>query len=267
MNNIEAKILDFDSKLFDFKVAKILTPKLTTLELQATLMELCGAGVHLVYWASDAKDEGSQEAAKKLQGFLCSRQITYVIDLQNLPTKIEMPEEVELYTDKDPNIDLETLAFYTGAFSHFKIDPKFPSHLFFKLYKTWIVNSTNGQLADAILVVRRKDQIAGMITIAMERKSGGSNATLNPNKFSGLAQVAPSNKGGVGSIGLFAVYPEYRGQNIGTHLMQAAQINFVRAHLTTAQIVTQGANKVGCGFLEKCGYEVGKVENFYHFWL
>lgn len=241
MNNVDAKILDFDSELFDFKVAKIFTAKLTTLELQATLMELCAAGVHLVYWFADSKDEESQTAAKKLQGFLCGKQITYVIDLKNLPTRMETPEEVIVYADKNPSLDLETLAFAAGTFSHFKMDPKFPAHLFVKLYKAWITNSTNGKIADSVLVVRRKDQIVGMITIGKKNERG--------------------------DIGLLAVSPEYRGQNIGTHLVQAAQVSFLRAKLSVSQVVTQMANKPACSLYERCGYQIEKVENLYHFWL
>jgi dTDP-4-amino-4,6-dideoxy-D-galactose acyltransferase len=204
-------------------------------------MELCAADVHLVYWPSDSKDEESQIAARKLQGFLCSKQVTYVADLKNLPRKIESSEEVETYAEKIPNLDLETLAFAAGTYSHFKIDPKFPTHLFYKLYKTWIANSTSGEIANAVLVVRRKEQIVGMITLG--------------------------KKNGRGDIGLLAVSPDYRGQNIGTHLVQAAQVNFRRAGLQVSQVVTQTANKPACNLYENCGYQIEKIENFYHFWL
>lgn len=239
--NIDTKTLEFDSELFGFKVARIFTPKLTTLELQAVLMELCASEVRLVYWFSDSQDEESQIAAKKLQGFLCSKQVTYVMNLQDLSKEIDRPEDVEIYADKTPNVDLETLAFAAGTFSHFKMDPKFPAHLFIKLYKAWIANSTSGSIADAVFVVRRNVQIAGMITVG--------------------------KKNGRGDIGLLAVSPEYRGQSIGAHLVRAAQVSFLRSKLKVSQVVTQMANKPACRLYEKSGYQAEKVEDLYHFWL
>lgn len=237
----EFTILSFDSELFEFKVAKILSPRLNTLELQALLMQLAAQDVRLVYWPADSTDEATQEAAKKLQGFLGSQQVTYKIDLRKLDLNLTKAEEVEIYNQKTPNIELENLAIQAGTYSRFRTDPKFSYDLFYKLYTTWVANAVSGEAADAVMVVKRGAKIAGMITVG--------------------------SKNGYGEIIHLAVFPEYRGQNIGTHLVQAAQLYWQSQGLAQGQVVTQLANKPACSLYEKCKFISSKVENFYHFWL
>jgi len=239
--NIEYTILPFDTKLFGFNVAKILSPRLESIELQKLLMQLAAQDVRLVYWQADSVDEVTQQAAKQCQGFLGSQQITYAINLQDLPNHPIIHEDVEIYQEHEVTSDLENLALQAGTYSHFRIDPKFPYNLFVKLFNKWIYNSLNGEIADNVMVVKRGNKIAGMLTNA--------------------------KKNGRGDIGLLAVYAEYRGQDIGTHLVRAAQRYWYDSGLTAGQVVTQVANKAARGLYEKCGFKPEKIENFYHFWL
>jgi dTDP-4-amino-4,6-dideoxy-D-galactose acyltransferase len=239
--NIEHLILSFDTELFGFKVAKILTPRISAIELQKVLMQLATQDVRLVYWPSDSLDEVSQQAAKQLQGFLGSQQVVYSMNLHKLSENFVTSEDIDIYSSKEANSDLENLALQAGTFSHFKTDPKFPNNLFIKLYITWIKNSLNGQLKEIVMVAKHGSKIAGLITVG--------------------------TKDGRGYIGLLAVYSEYRGQNIGTHLVRAAQKYWLDNGLIQGQVVTQQANKAACGLYEKCGFKQEKIENFYHFWL
>lgn len=237
----EFELLKFDTELFGFKVVKILSPRLTNIELQTLLMQLGTQDVRLVYWSSDSADAASQTAARQMQGFLGSQQITYAMSLRTLSSKISTPLEVEQYRDNEIHASLENLAIQAGNYSHFNLDPKFPSHLFLKLYITWVHNSIKGIAAEAMWVVRRGASIVGMISV--------------------------DRKHGCGYIGLLAVATDYRGQNIGTHLVQAAQAYWRNQGLEEGRVVTQVANKPACRLYEKCGFKSIKVENFYHFWL
>ena len=143
--------------------------------------------------------------------------------------------------DKEVSSDLENLAALAGTYSHFKTDPKFPHDLFIKLYITWIYNCVNGKTADVVMVSQQNDKTTGMITVG--------------------------KKDGRGDIGLLAVYSEFRGQNLGTHLVRAAQKYWLENGLTHGQVVTQKTNKAACGLYEKCGFKQEKCENLYHFWL
>lgn len=239
--SLEYTILDFDSNLFEFKVVKILSPRASLKELQLLLMQLATQDVHLVYWAVDSGDAELLLVAKQMQGFLGGQQVTYTVNLRDLPVTLSVLEDVKTYEYNEPNADLENLAVQAGNYSHFKADPKFPSNLFFKLYMAWINNSVNGKVADVVLVTRRGDKIIGMITVG--------------------------RKNDCGDIGLLAVASEYRGQNIGTNLVRSAQLYWRNRGITVGRVVTQMANKSACRLYENCGFKIAKIDNFYHFWL
>jgi dTDP-4-amino-4,6-dideoxy-D-galactose acyltransferase len=235
------KLLELDTKLFGFGVAKILPERLSLEELQTIIDELRNQNVHLAYWPSDSTDEISQLAAKKLHGFLSSEQITYLVDLKKMiPSPLTAPE-VEPYKEKKPNTELEQLALQAGTHSRFNLDPKLPQELFLKLYKVWIENSVNGSIASKVIVVNHDDKIAGMATLG--------------------------EKNNRGDIGLLAVNSDFRGQKIGTKLVHATQAYFIEQGFSHAQVVTQKANAPACFLYEKCGFHKEKIENFYHFWI
>lgn len=235
------QLLEFDTKLFGFKVAKILSQQLSLVMLQSILDELHKKNIRLVYWPSDIRDEISKRAAEKLNGIFCSEQVTYQLDLMTLPKLPQISPEIETYQEKIPNFELEQLAFQAGTYSHFRTDPDFPEKLFFKLYHAWIENSVNGSIATKVFVIQHNNKIAGMITLGIKNNRG--------------------------DIGLLAVNPDFRKQKLGTKLIHAAQAYFIEEGLTQVQVVTQKANVAACHLYEKCGFKIEKIENFYHFWL
>lgn len=244
-NPMDYQLLEFDTQLFGFKTAKILTSRLTIEKLKIILDELQKQNIRLVYWPSDSTDIISQHAAQKLGGFLGSEHITYLIDLKKLnPAQLAAPT-VEIYENKSKltnnDLELEQLAIQAGVCSHFNTDPNFPKELFFKLYNQWIENSINGSIATRVIVIRRASKIIGMATL------GTKNAR--------------------GDIGLLAIHSDFRGHNFGTKLVYAAQTYFIASGFAYAQVVTQKANIPACRLYEKCGFHQAKTENFFHFWL
>lgn len=237
----EFAILNFDTEIFGFKTAKILSPRLSAVELQAALMQLGAQDVRLVYWPSDSADSDSQNAARQLQGFLCSQQANYVVDLRSLPPSLAVAARVKIFESKESNEELENLAIQAGNYSRFKVDPKFPYDLFFKLYTAWMRNSLTGIAADCTMVVWSGDEIAGMVTAGRKKDYG--------------------------YIGLLAVSQEHRGRSVGTMLVSSAQAYLRSNGLLEGRVATQLSNKPACHLYEKCGFKVDKIENIYHFWL
>jgi dTDP-4-amino-4,6-dideoxy-D-galactose acyltransferase len=235
------KLLEFDTKLFGFSVAKILPTHLSLAELQNTINELQKQNVRLVYWPSDSIDEISQQAAKKLNGFLSSEQITYLIDLKKISPPPLVAPEIKTYQGKNANTELEQLALQAGTYSRFNLDPNLPQELFIKLYHEWIENSVNGSIADRVIVAQHNNEIIGMVTLG--------------------------EKNDRGDIGLLAVNSNFRGKKIGTKLVHAAQAHFIERGFSHAQVVTQKANIPASLLYEKCGFHQEKIENFYHFWI
>jgi len=236
------QILDWDSAFFGMPVARVLPDKLATTELEQLIARMKAAGVALAYWASDPDDAESQQAAQACGGFLADRKTIFVTELG----RDDGPAEsfgwaVEAYTDAAPNSELEHLAIEAGVHSRFRADPRMPEGKFAELYRLWIRNSTNGRLADAVLVVRQSGRIVGMVTVKEEN--------------------------GAGDIGLIATDACVRGKKLGQALVRAAQAWTRKRGLRSARVVTQGENTAACRLYEKCGYRAAKTENFYHFWI
>lgn len=272
---MNTQILEFDTNLAGFKVAKIYASRLNELALGNLLVELEQQDVRLVYWLADSDDCASNQAAIDKNGFLASQHVTYLIDLTSLNFdelglvaagfSLRLSEEaqaktsgyhgkkicschdleqkypVEFYQDNQVSPELEQLALAAGGYSHFRMDPKFPRELFFKIYHEWIKNSVNKSVASDIIAIKDHDKVVAMTTLG-----------------------AKNNRG---DIGLLAVDANFRGKNFGTKIVVAAQMYFISQGFTLAQVVTQVDNTPARRLYEKCGFRPEKLENFYHFWL
>lgn len=278
---MKAQILEFDTNLAGFKVAKIYASRLSKSALSDLLAELEHQDVRLVYWLADSDDCASNQAAMNKHGFLASQHVTYLIDLLSLDLDKLVEKEpslralfakhstnifglphfiksikpamtalcnneieqspIELYQDHEVSPELEQLALAAGSYSHFRMDPEFPRGLFFKIYHEWIKNSVNKSIACDIITIKDQDKTVAMTTLGTKNNRG--------------------------DIGLLAVDANFRGKNFGTKIVVAAQLYFISQGFTLAQVVTQVANTPARRLYEKCGFRPEKFENFYHFWL
>lgn len=236
------ELLEFDTTLFGFNVAKILPNTLSVDELQQVLQKLKDQQVRLVYWATDADDLSTQEAAIKAGGVLVDRKMTYVINLAILDSEIlnESRQWVEEYPYPEVNNDMRRLAIQIAERSRFGVDPNMPKVLMEKMYETWMTNCIKGNMAKHVFVIRRGSSIAGMVTLG--------------------------EKNGRGDIGLISVSEKFQGHGLGTVLVHAAQAQFLAEGYQEAQVVTQMDNQAACKLYETMGFHVAHIENFYHFW-
>lgn len=240
MNSIQW--LGWDSEIFNTKVAKILTPQLTAAELESLLLQLKAQEANLIYWAAADNSAHLSAVMDRYNGFLADRKMTYLCHLKPLPLfeSTDLPYQIEEYPSSIPSQELIDLAYLSGSYSRFQTDPGITEQQFKTVYRLWITNSVNKQLAEKVLVVKIQNQLAGMITLGV--------------------------KEGRGDIGLLAVNEAYRGLKIGTALVKAA-LEYFRQRFEYVQVVTQQANLPACKLYESCGFWVEKIENFYHFWL
>lgn len=235
------QILDWDSEILGFKVAKLLPERISSEQLQQWLGELKTQQVRLVYWPADSRDKASLQAAAQFQGVLADEKVTYLVDLAGLAKLQYDKQQVSEYPVAAPDEALEMLAIESGLFSRFNADPQFGHANFEKIYKMWIYNSTLHKVAEKVLVIKRDNKIVGMVTLGEKNQRG--------------------------DIGLLAVDANYRGLQLGTTLVKAAQDWCLENGYRYGQVVTQKKNLPACALYEKCGYHIEKIENFYHFWL
>lgn len=235
------ELLDWDTKILGVATAKILPAKLTSNQLKKILHELQTHNINLVYWASDSEDQVSQQAATEAKGFLADRKVTYWLDLTHFTVPDYDASRIESYLDQRPIHDLQELAIAVGLESRFKMDPKISFRQLEAVYHTWLENSIKRKIAKEVLVIRKGQRIVAMTTLG--------------------------EKNGRGDIGLLAVNPDYRGQQLGKLLVHASQRWCKDQGYSHAQVVTQKANAAACKLYESCGYKLEKIEHFYHFWL
>ncbi len=232
--------LDWDTNFFGFEVVRINAPCLTQDELSTTLLELKHEGVSLVYWP--AKHPCDPAIIQSLGGMLVDNRVTLTTNLEHFTDKGEVSSAIKAEPyNKDMAIrELEDLAVQCGQYSRFCIDPNIPRDRFIALYKIWINRALQKELSDEVLVIQTAGKVTGIITLG--------------------------NNGECGNIGLLGVDRNHRGKKLGEKLLQAAQVWFLQNGYSTAQVVTQYANKPACKLYKKCGYVIETVEPYYHFW-
>ena len=128
----------------------------------------------------------------------------------------------------------------SGEFSRFRLDRRFISNEYERLYVEWLRKSLNKTIAFKTFVAREKTEIAGLITLGKKKECA--------------------------DIGLVAVDEKYRGRGIGRDLIRFADNAAFTMGFKQIQVVTQKKNWGACRLYEKCGFKMNNVINVYHYW-
>lgn len=148
---------------------------------------------------------------------------------------------IHQYKNRVPDKDLYSLALVSGQYSRYNLDKKFPQGSYERLYRRWIENSVNGQMADAVFYYLEEDTKIGMVTLRRE--------------------------GETASIGLIASAPMCQGKGIGTKLIEASETWLFSKGIKLLEVATQRNNIYACRFYEKLGFVPVSETNIYHLWL
>ncbi len=235
-------MLPWDSEFFGYGVARIMRSETSLEELSRILELLKQIRVRLVYWPSSQLVPEHESVLERFDGRMVDVKTTFAMKLSG--HEFHAPNSsfrVDSYRAGAASPGLIALAIQAGEHSRFAVDPQIPRIKFEELYKIWIEKSVARTRAADVLVARRADDIAGVITVGKE--------------------------GTKGQIGLVAVDRLWRGRTAGETLICAALDWFVRNGQATAQVVTQGSNLAALRLYSKCGFSIEKQEYYYHFWL
>lgn len=171
--------------------------------------------------------------------------------LSYLENKIVFSKKtVENRESTDANIFLEltdshkkeiyALAFESGKYSRFKLDPNFSPTEFENLYKKWVDKSYAKEFADGVLIYKEQNSILGFVTYKV---------------WDGYA-----------AIGLIAVCPKHQGKGIGKKLIQSVENELANIGVDELRIPTQLQNEKACLFYVKMGYEIIENNILKHYW-
>lgn len=170
---------------------------------------------------------------------LVDKKVTYLLNIENFTFD---SSNINFYNSSSDNYDeILSLALQSGVHSRFKIDEKFRSNEYEKLYKEWLDKSISREIALEVLVKRINGKIVGFATVG--------------SKTTSLAD-----------IGLVAVDYDYRGMGIGKEILNNAILFAKLKNFKEIQVVTQLDNLAATLLYEKVGFEQLKIKYIYHVW-
>ena len=229
--------LEWDSNFLGFRVGSI--SQLNTETLEQALENAKSEKYKLIYLFAAADCFVPTDFLQKYNGKLVDRKVLYVHGLSD--QVITNYDQTNLYTSPEVSDDLLQLAYESGKYSRFKLDKNLTPKVFTDMYKLWIENSVNGQMADRIYVVERNNKMVAMVTLRAKSD------TLH--------------------IGLIATAIESQGKGYGKQLINRTRQTAIELGLKYIEVPTQYDNKQACRFYEACGFRVKSITNIYHFWL
>ena len=230
----------WDSQFLGFEVARVAAESLqagTWPQVQAAAR---AAGLRLLYVVADPND-ATTAATLGAAGLLrISRLVTYLADAAALAHPAAQ-FKVQPTTEMTPA--LEALAWESGTYSRFQVDPRMPPAAFRAMYSEWLRKSLRGEeLARQVFSARFAGGLeVGLLTLGEER--------------------------GRADIGLLSVATGARGRGIGRQLLAYAGIRARAWGFDQVQVVTQYENQAACRFYVRSGFEPVEQQDVYHCWL
>ncbi|MDP3913237.1 MAG: GNAT family N-acetyltransferase [Bacteroidota bacterium] len=232
--------LEWDSSFFDLKIGKVLylEKNNSSSEIDEILTKSQNENYDLIYLIGNQNLKIESSLLLKHNGQLVDKKVIYE---KEIITNLYEYDDVEEYKDVSVVKELEKLAFESGKFSRFRKDTNFKNTDFERLYKLWMQNSVNKQIADKIFILKREINIVAMITLKITSNCG--------------------------TIGLLAVNSSEKGKGFGKKLIGASQNYLFENEIRKLNVATQLNNKIACSFYEACGFRIKDINNIFHFWL
>jgi len=137
---------------------------------------------------------------------------------------------------------LRSLAYKSGQFSRFKVDPNFIKNEFELLYKLWLKKSLNREIATVVYAIEEEGIPKGLMTLKLNEDE--EHAT----------------------IGLLSVDPIAQRQGIGKALIEKAKEVNNQKGFRELYVATQRNNMDACRFYEKMKFKEKSNVFVYHLW-
>lgn len=232
------EILQWDSNFFGFKVAKI-NDFDSVNEFNLVREELQKEQVKLAYVFCEPNSK-SDQILKSSDVFLADEKVTFSRFIE--VSKDNSNASIEEYIEGIVNDKMLDIAIQTSEYSRFRVDVNFKNEEFKKLYYQWIKNAVEDRNTGKLFVYQENTVLKGLIYLK----------EINDK---------------IGNISLIGVDEGYRGEQIGTKLIEKATSYFSKLGKKEVQVVTQKANVLACNFYTKNGFQIIDTVNVYHLWL
>lgn len=232
---MDIRKLDWDSEFFGLRIGRADIQTKEDAEELASKVGLLRNEYDLLYVFDENHVGFSVPTAK-----LVDEKILYTKPCEHK----QLFPEVMMYQQEKPNVSLYHLAHVSGGYSRFKLDSKFPTGSFERLYNRWIENACPQEGTNKQIFAYLLDGVAkGMITV-------------------------DSNEEGIAHIGLVAVDEDCQHCGVGTKIMSTVEEYLYQiGKIRTLEVPTQKANVDACRWYEKNGFQIKSITNIYHWWL
>ena len=234
--------LDWDSKFFGFKVAKIFISKFNVNELLDSFEKLQKDNYKMVALHSNEQIENLSLVFKRNYKEFHDLKLTFSKSInKKIHNKLKNKFTSAFYEINTPCDELFSLAIQSSRYSRFRRDPNFHENFCDDMYKKWISSSLIEENNSKVIIVKMDSKLVGMISFSEKFKNG--------------------------YIDLIATDNNYMGQGIASHLIYSAEKFFLSRNINKINVVTQGINIPACKLYESSGYKIEKKEYIAHCWL
>lgn len=237
---LDVQLLSWDTRFFGYAIGRIDLHFCNETALETVLKKARRQGFRLLYVFTASHTVLSQALLHRYTGSLVDTKVTYSYALEPSEVAVTTAPISEFSTDQDVS-PLYELAYQSGEYSRFNIDPAFGAENFKRLYRQWIDNSLSGQAANATFVYVMNTAIYGFITVQKTQP--------------------------VATIGLMATDRSARGRGIGSALLDYVKHDLRSSSAARLDVATQKRNTTACRFYERNGFAVQSEVNVYHIWL
>lgn len=236
MNSGSLELLDWDSRFFQLKIARLTRPPASREALDETLRAARADHVDCVYALVPAD---ALEAGWLLEGAgFVARDVR--LEFSRPVDQGAIPSDVREWSEPDLR-PLEEIATTAFSGTRFAADPHFPRDAVQNLYRTWIRNSCQG-FAQSVLVEGPAGAPLGFVTLHRE-----------PDGVSGR-------------IGLIGIASASRSQGVGSRLVSAALGWAAAQQFQHLKVVTQAGNIGAQRLYQRAGFTTVSAATWYHGW-
>lgn len=235
----DVAFLDWDSHFFGLKIGRVNVNSQTISSLNSVLENAREQQYVLLYVFCESGVSVSQKVLHAYNGQFVDHKVIYEQTLNGAYPAPKLP--IQTNDAADDRMGLYELAYQSGKYSRYHVDPNFGEATFQRLYRQWIDNSISGILADEVFVHKTGQSITGFVTL--------------------------KKMGDTGVIGLIATEVNQRGKGIGTTLLKHVKYHSENIGIARLEVATQRRNEMACRFYEKNQFCIKNASNVYHFWL
>lgn len=241
--SVACQLLDWDSTLFDRRIARIEARQLTDEDIVMIFNWRRQHAVDCLYFLADAGHTSTIENVEKHGFGLKDIRLTY--SSRVAPGRAgELPAGVHIRPVQSSDVSaLMDIAANAHTDTRFYADQQFPRAAVSALYRTWIRKSCAAN-PDSVFVL------------------------ISPSSHEPIGYIACDlDEGPIGRIGLIAIATEYRGQGLGQALVQAAMEWFADNDVRQVHVVTQGRNIAAQRLYQRMGFTSLSLQLWYHKWF